>query len=315
MLRSTKLAMRTTVFRAVWCLVLAWAASTAYGFDGIRLTLLGTGLLPALPDRVGPSTLLEAGEDVLLFDCGEGTTSRLKQAGVPLRDLTALFLTSLDQDRVSGCTELWRARAQSRDVAPLAIWGPSGTHELVRKLDRETAATVTSDAALQASAASEISENLVFQTDDLSVTAFVVDYAAVAEAYGYRIDYRGRSVALSGATRYSANLIVSVRNVQVLLHEVAAADPQLLEQSPELRGRIMAHTSPEEAGKVFRAARPYLAVLSQVILLGTSEADVMRRIRAHYPGALEMGRDLLIVEVENEVQLRGSPSNGRRDTR
>jgi ribonuclease Z len=64
---------------------------------------------------------------------------------------------------------------------------------------------------------------------------------------------------------------------------------------------------------VFHAARPYLAVYSRQLLFGVTERELMQRTRRTYRGALEIGYDLMIIEVQNEVQIRSSPSDGRRD--
>jgi len=42
----------------------------------IKVTLLGTSTPNPFPDRFGPSTLVEAGNERLLFDCGRGATIR-----------------------------------------------------------------------------------------------------------------------------------------------------------------------------------------------------------------------------------------------
>lgn len=50
-----------------------------------KVTLLGTSTPNPLPDRFGPTTLVEAGNEKLLFDCGRGTTIRLWQLKIPRR--------------------------------------------------------------------------------------------------------------------------------------------------------------------------------------------------------------------------------------
>jgi ribonuclease Z len=48
-----------------------------------RVTLLGTGAPAPRPDRFGPSTLVEAGDQKLLIDAGRGAAIRLYQPGCP----------------------------------------------------------------------------------------------------------------------------------------------------------------------------------------------------------------------------------------
>ena len=114
--------------------------------------------------------------------------------------------------------------------------------------------------------AHDIEENVVYRTEQVTVTAFVVDHGPIKPAYGFRIDYRARrAIVLSGVTRYSENLIDNARGVQLLVHEVAAANERALASSQEVRDVLATHSSPEDAARVFRPARPYLAVLSQIL--------------------------------------------------
>ena len=45
----------------------------------LKITLLGTGSPIPIIDRFGPSTLVEAGPEKLLIDCGRGASLRLWQ--------------------------------------------------------------------------------------------------------------------------------------------------------------------------------------------------------------------------------------------
>jgi len=287
----------------------------ALAFDGIRVTLLGTGALVPSLERSGPAILVEAGQAVLLFDCGRGVTQRLSQAGIALDDIDAVFLTHLHSDHTVGLPDLWlTAYARGRTDA-LALFGPEGTQAMARNLEQAYSADIASRGGAAPTAsldAHDIAENVVYQTEELIVTAFVVDHGPIKPAYGFRIDYQGRrSVVLSGDTRYSENLIRNAKGVQLLVHEVAAADPELAVSSPAVKRILDLHTTPEDAARVFRQARPYLAVYSHIVLLGVKEDDVMRRTHDAYRGTVEMGKDLMVIEIQNEVQVRSAPSEAR----
>jgi ribonuclease Z len=276
----------------------------SFAFDGIRLTLLGTGSPHQSGAHSGPATLIEAGDEVLLIDCGPGTMERMDQAGVAVSELTGIFLTSLDPAHIAGCRELWSARQQAgRGLPP--VWGPHGTRDLLSDVDRQGGAVGPPTEAY------DVADNVIYQPEGVTVTAFVTDYPATPQAFGYRIDASRRSVTLSGDTRYSQNLVRYARGAQVLVHEVAAASAQSL-AGADVRRIVEMHTSPEEAGKVFRDARPYLAVYSHIMLFDVNEEDLMRRTRRAYRGPVEIGRDLMVIEVQNEVQVRSSPSDGPR---
>ncbi|HET7612702.1 MAG TPA: hypothetical protein VFS24_01910 [Steroidobacteraceae bacterium] len=98
------------------------------------------------------------------------------------------------------------------------------------------------------------------------------------------------------------------------MHEVAAVHPDLLEKSPTAATarRILGfHTSPEDAGRVFARVRPKLAVFTHVALLTTDRnfqpptgADVIRRTRLVYPGAVVLGEDLMTIDIGDRVKVR-----------
>lgn len=89
------------------------ALVTLLAFTGVnvsedfRVILLGTGdPIPRL-DRFGPATVIEAGDQKLLFDVGRGATQRLVQLGIPLRNIDAVFLTHFHHDHLVGLPDMW----------------------------------------------------------------------------------------------------------------------------------------------------------------------------------------------------------------
>ncbi len=85
---------------------LAWGSFPAQA-ESIRVTLLGTGTPRPAIDRMGPATLVEAGDEKLLFDVGRGTTIRLVEAGVEPSSMTGVFITHFHSDHLVGLPDLW----------------------------------------------------------------------------------------------------------------------------------------------------------------------------------------------------------------
>ena len=73
----------------------------------LRVTLLGTGTPRLQQDRLGSSTLVEAGSEKLMFDCGRATLLRLGKTDVPVVAVNKLFLTHLHSDHTVGIPDLW----------------------------------------------------------------------------------------------------------------------------------------------------------------------------------------------------------------
>lgn len=289
----------------------------------IRVTLLGTGRPDPVIDRFGPSTLVEAGGLTLLFDAGRGATQRLWQMGIPLSRVGAVFLTHLHSDHTVGLPDLWLTgwlpTPYGRRTTPLGVWGPAGTRAMTDALreafawdiDRRSrgeglpAAGVVLDAH-------DVPPGVVFDQGGVRVTAFLVDHGGLLEpAYGYRVDYGGRSVVVSGDTRPSESLVRAAAGADVVVHEVIAAPPALLERSETTRRIVGFHTLPEDAGRIFARVRPRLAVYSHVVLLTTDPAfpapdvsELVPRTRTTYDGPLEVGEDLMVIEIGREVHVR-----------
>lgn len=312
----------TLARRAALGLALVFVALTPAAGQGrqITVTLLGTGCPQAVMNRFGPSTLVEAGGQKLVFDAGRGALQRLTQLGVRWPDVQGVFLTHLHSDHVVGFPDLWLTGwliAPGRNV-PLPVWGPSGTSSMMVHLERAYQADIEvrieNDRAASDGVkiiAHDIAEGVVYDSGGVRVTAFEVDHAAVKPSFGFRIDFAGRSVVLSGDTRLSENLIRHARGVDLLVHEVFV--PSTLARAgvpPDRAKHIIAyHLTPEEAGQVFTRTRPRLAVYSHICLPTASAQDILVPTRTTYSGPLELGEDLMAIDVGEQVTVRRPASS------
>ena len=273
-----------------------------------RVVLLGTGTPSPSTERLGPSILVQAGVEKLVFDVGRGVFVRLNQLGIAYRDLTGLLFTHLHSDHVSGLPDLWLTGrfAGRAPETNLDVWGPSGTKSMVSNLALAYQFDLNARQHLPSTqgalVAHDIAEGAVFSRNGVAVSAIAVDHGNVAPAFGYRIDYRGRSVVLSGDTRYSAHLIEKSIGVDLLVHEVAAVASSA---STTDTTRIMGlHLSPEEAGTVFSKVQPKLAVYSHILTFGVSDDELTARTRKTYAGPLVVGTDLMSFDITDVVTTK-----------
>jgi ribonuclease Z len=154
--------------------------------------------------------------------------------------------------------------------------------------------------------AEDITEGVVYQNNGVRITAFEVDHTPVKPAFGYRIDYSGRSVVLSGDTLVSENLIRHAQNVDLLVHNVVSPETlQRIGVPPARAANIIAHhTTPEQAGEVFARTKPKMAVYSHIVLPNATEQDLIPPTRKTYLGPMELGEDLMVIEVGEKVEVR-----------
>jgi ribonuclease Z len=279
--------------------------------DSLRVVLLGSGSGPPVRlNQFGMSTLVEAGGTRLLFDCGRGATIRLTQLGVPVASISRLFLTHLHSDHIVQIPDLMLAGWTTGRVVPLEVWGPAGTREMMDALQRAYAFDIHMRRDVDEKdpgegirvVSQDIEEGTVFDRDGLKVTAFLVDHGPVSPAFGYRIDYRGHSVALSGDTRMSENLVRHATGVDVLVHEVVdAVAARATATNPARTETIIAHhTTPDQAGLIFSRVKPRLAVYSHAV----ATVSVIEQTRKTYSGPLQGAEDLMTIDIGDQVAVR-----------
>jgi ribonuclease Z len=299
--------------RVAWSLAAAVSLAAASQAQDFKVTLLGTGNPRPVMSRFGPSILVEAGKEKLLFDCGRGATQRLYQLHIPFNDISALFLTHLHSDHTVGIPDLWLTGWVMGRSIPFPVWGPSGTKAMMEHLQeaysfdihiRRDVDTKLPGAGVEV-VAKDIDEGVVYNNAGVKVTAFLVDHGEIKPAFGYRIDYGGHSVTLSGDTRPSENLIKFAQGTEVLIHEVI--DPEAFggtasTDTPEQRKKIIEHhTTPEQAGIIFTRVKPKLAVYSHIVPPDVPE--VFPHTRKTYAGPLEVGEDLMSIDIGDKIQV------------
>lgn len=311
---------RRSILGAVLCCAsVAWAQPVPVRAapDEFRVTLLGTGSPAPVMNRFGPGVLVEAGGKKLLIDCGRGSTQRLRQAGLALGQVDAVFLTHLHSDHIVGLPDLWLTGwlevPYANRKGPFVVYGPAGTQGLMdgltRAFDWDIQARIA-DQQLKPEAirvqVTEFKPGVIYEQAGVKVTAIEVDHGELLKpAFGVRVDYAGRSVTVSGDTRFSENLIKHAEGTDLIIHQVAAVRDELL-ANPVFKAILSHHTKPDEAGVVFSRVKPKLAVYYHFVLLGTpavpavNEKDVLEMTRKTYAGPLLIGEDLMAFRLDRD---------------
>ena len=150
----------------------------------------------------------------------------------------------------------------------------------------------------------------MLEENGVRVVAFKVKHDEIKEAFGFRVDYKGRSVVISGDMAPNENFIKYAQGADVVIHEIGVARPELLEKSPAAR-KVLAthHSSPEDAGKDFARIKPKLAVYTHFTRLfgdGIPEVtipEIIARTRTTYSGPLEAGEDLMSISIGESVSV------------
>ena len=261
--------------------------------DGLHVGFSGTGA--PMPDatRAGSSVFVVAGEHLFIVDSGPGSTVNLEAMKVPLEETDAVLLTHHHSDHIAGLGELMlKAWTNGARTEPLPVMGPEGVDTVVEGFnmafgpDAELRNAHHGDAVAPLSGFGgsprtitgfgEDESVVVFDDGGVTVTAFLVDHRPVDPALGYRVDYEGRSVVISGDTLPDDTLMREAQGVDLLVHEVespemlAALDRAATASGEDIvatvaRDILQYHTFPEEAARIARDADVGHLVMTHIL--------------------------------------------------
>lgn len=259
--------------------------------DGLHLGLCGTGSPMPNLDRAGPCNVVIAGKQMYVVDIGEGGNETLNVMGISPAKADGVLLTHFHSDHIDGMGPLMLFHwTRGSSTTPLAVYGPSGVEKIVAGFN---AAYATDNGyrtahhgpkAAPPSGAGGLAypfemtgpKTVVLARDGLTITAFAVNHDPIKPAVGYRFDYKGRALCISGDTKKSSNLEAACKGVDILVHE--ALNPKLVEKmriAAETSGQTGAakilhdiqdyHTTPEQAAESAQTAGAGMLVLTHLV--------------------------------------------------
>ncbi|WNG85812.1 ribonuclease Z [Mycobacterium sp. ITM-2016-00317] len=279
----------------------------------IEVTLLGTG--SPIPDarRAGPSTLVRAGGQTFLVDCGRGVLQRTAAVGLGADQITALLLTHLHSDHITDLGDVLITRWVSNfapDLPPLPIIGPPGTAEVVDhvlwSLRLDIGYRMAHHADLTEPPQVEVEEvtaGVVWGRDEVRVSVGPTNHRPVAPTICFRVEHHGASVVLAGDTVPCVGLDELAAGAGALVHTVVR--PDLIHALPVQRIRDICgyHSSVEEAAETATRAGVGILILTHYVpALQPGQEDEWRALAAtKFDRQIELGDDLHRVEVHPGV--------------
>ncbi len=285
------------------CLLLSSAAAAQFGnlppnrssllTDGaLHVVICGSGSPLPSAERAGPCTAVIAGGRMFLIDVGPGSTENLRLWGLPVGSLAGVLLTHFHSDHIGELGEVVFASWTSGRALPLDVHGPVGVEQVVAgfqaayeldvsyRVAHHGADILAPEGGKANGHAIELTEDapsrVFYDEDGLKITAFLVEHEPISPALGYRIDYGGRSVVVSGDTIRSANVEALSQGVDVLVHEVlsgaliggaaqALASAGNERTATMLRDTLDYHTFPADVHALAADAKVGLLVLSHLV--------------------------------------------------
>jgi ribonuclease Z len=310
--------------------------------DALRVLLCGTGNPLPDPNRADACTAVFADGKMYLVDTGPGAWKNLALWRIPGAPLAGVMLTHFHSDHIGDLGEVnLQTWALGRDH-PLPVYGPPGVDQVVKgfseayaldegyRIAHHGAALMPTDkwpmqpiiVNMPPGSRPFTGSATVLDEDGLKVTAFAVDHSPVTPAYGYRFDYKGRSVVISGDTAKCPNLVEAARGADLLIDEAQAAPMvQMIGEEAARRGNVRGakimhdiqryHTTPIQAAEEANQAGVSLLVLSHLgppTPNAIARAMFMRGVSAVRPGGVVMGSD----GSSSRCRSARQPSSARR---
>ena len=277
-----------------------------------RVVLLGTKGGPRVGEagRSNPGTLIVINDVPYLVDCGYGTSKQLIAAGVALNRVRYVFITHHHSDHNLDFGPLLYNAWITGQPSRVDAYGPPGMNKLARDffnylkfdIDIRMVDEGRSDPNSLVTAHEVSKAGVVMTNDDVKVSACLVRHPPITQSYAYRFDAKDRSVVISGDTAYAPELAEFAKDADVLVHEVMylpgiEALIQRLPNAKRLREHLMvAHTLPEDVGKIAAAARVKTLVLSHFVPgddPSITDEQWSEGVRKHFNGRVVVGKDLM----------------------
>lgn len=290
--------------------------------DGLHVAMCGTGSPIPDPSRAGPCTAIVAGNRIFIVDVGAAAVRNFGPMGLPVGDVDAVFLTHYHSDHIDGLGELMLLRwTGGGNVTPLPIFGPPGVDQIVDGLaqvyatDTDHRVTHHGEDVVPPSGQGGEARSFpmpadgamqtIYSAGGVQVRGFAVDHGPVRPAVGYRFDYGGRSVVISGDTARDEMVARACDGCDLLVHEAlnvdmveaarhgvaAAGNARLAQILEDIKNY---HTSPVEAEEIAALGHARMLVLTHIVPAAPNrfvEAYFLRGTRASYDGQIILARD------------------------
>ena len=273
----------------------------------MEITLLGTGSPIPDPNRAGPSTLVRAGDAIVLADCGRAVVMRLMAAGVVPPMLSAVLVTHLHSDHLTDLNDVITTRwVMSPMPNPITVYGPQGTAEVVAGMMAMLAPDIRYRLAHHedlndppAVTVVEVEQGDEFMIGDVTVRVAATDHRPVEPTVAFRLEHDGVSTVLGGDGVPCDTLEALCAGADAYVQTVLREDIVRTVPLQRFTDILDYHSSVEQAAQVAtRAGVKTLVLTHYVPAIQPGQEEEWRALAAaHFAGEIVLGPDLTSVTV------------------
>jgi len=219
----------------------AFAQARNESFEGLKVTLCGTASPMPAPGRAQACVAVETPDDLYLVDAGSGSANTAGLAGIPMEKLRGILLTHFHSDHITEIPTFNLNSWVAGRPEPLQIIGPVGVervtegYNIAYELDHGYRVAHHGAELLNPELgilqARVIDSGVIHEENGLRITAFEVSHPPIEPAFGYKLEYGGRSVVVSGDSLVTDTIIKVSNGADLVLHDAMAL--QIVQRAEE----------------------------------------------------------------------------------
>jgi ribonuclease Z len=269
----------------------------------IKVVLVGTAG-PMSPELAQNSTAVFVNGKFFLFDAGDYAQKRMEQFNLPFPKIDAVFLTHFHNDHIADVGEVMQRSFIMGRTKDLNIYGPTGTEQLVDGF----IAAYTADSAHRTDHHGEEympseyhfatpvefdadeTEVVVYDQDGVVVTAFAVSHPPIEPVFGYKIEFAGKKVIISGDTLITDGLREHSESADLVVMDT------MNYELVEAMEKVFRSLGNERNATIFYDIREYHPNVRDIAAFAT-EAQVARLALTHYAPSVQSKAQLRRVYV------------------
>lgn len=249
--------------------------------DKLGITVFTVGTSTPLPsERAQTCTAVFVNGHFFVFDLGYGSLGQMERMQLPLADLDGIFLTHWHTDHYIDLPYTINRSWQLGRKKELHVYAPEGVDTVIKSIEGllsienqhrvdhhgpEIMDTKYSSAIPHAILMEKNGSRVVYEKDDIKITAFDVCHEPVTPDFGYKIEYNEKVLVISGDTKKCDNIIKHAKGADLLIHEALLVEViekiSVLQEeignarnSKILHDILDYHVSPKQAAEIAQEA-------------------------------------------------------------